>query len=553
MIVKLTTENLKESGGTVMSIGSITDGQLIGRSGSSIVGSAPMDVVGGRLTLTDATHIRYAFVTNNQIRLYDGTGWRLRNLSAEITKLNTDQDVAATTLAVDKVYDVFALDTGSATSADVAFARWAIPSERFVTYASGTSYSKGDRVNVDNASYSSIWAQTLTSDASGDYQGFCFRTVFPGSAFSGAGEYIKITFSAHSSTHMVIGYASIGECDPSGNVVNAIGTAQFKQIKFSGNNGITINGGATAQSDALQFRIDPNKYYAVSIDFASGSTNLCKKKMSATGYNTYYVSGSKYNIQSTGGWSLSATEIEGVSDISVSAATYYVSVANTNQNNAVSDVTKWASLGNVPANYDFAGLYIQDGIPVLGPSNATLDGRKYRWLGVIYTYNNSTVVNFKQQKDLMYVSNFYNAVPIGVGVNNPYTTDTSTVPGTSWEGWNSSATDWLCKFISCISRELFITATTTLYVYNTGGDADSLMASSIGLNTATAPAPSATVARAYVYKGGEYLRHSITAVFRYKLAGYNSVIPIQVKVSGGAQNMLLASTARSSFEGVIDG
>jgi microcystin-dependent protein len=42
MIVKLTTENLKESGGTVMSIGSITEGQTLKRSGSSVIGTVDM-------------------------------------------------------------------------------------------------------------------------------------------------------------------------------------------------------------------------------------------------------------------------------------------------------------------------------------------------------------------------------------------------------------------------------------------------------------------------------------------------------------------------------
>jgi hypothetical protein len=403
-IIHPTIGGIQQSDGSLLSIGTMADGQVPVRSGSQLIGQQAMDVVGGRLTMTDATHLRYAFVTSNQIRLHDGTNWRVRNLTSEITKLNTDTDVAGTALAVDKVYDVFALDTGSTTSADIAFARWRSVSERFEKYASGTSYSKGDRVNVDNNSYSSSFTQALDTN-SGDNSGYTFRTVVPGSSLSVAGEYIKVELTTASDLDATLAHVTIGESDAYGNIVNAFGTAQFKELLFSGAAGCTITQGVPKTSDALQFRIDPKKYYTIITDITSGGY----RRKSSTAVNLYYkASTASYNTPSLFGTTLVAGQCSFLSSITVSAATHYVSVANSNSGiTPGTDSSKWASLGLVPANYDFAGLYIQEGIPVLGPSNATLDGRKYRWLGVIYTFNN-TAVNFKDDDTHLLVSNFYN-------------------------------------------------------------------------------------------------------------------------------------------------
>jgi hypothetical protein len=522
-IIHPTIGGIQQSDGSLLSIGTLSDGQLPVRSGSQLIGTPVMDVVGGRLVATDTTHLRYAFVTSNQIRLYDGTNWRVRNLSAEITKLNTDTDVAGTALAVDKVYDVFALDTGSATAADVAFARWAIPSERFAGWAAGT-YSKGDRVALNNASYASTYACALDADAAGN-DGYTIRTVVPGSSLSTSGEYVKVTLKSCSSSTMVLAHTSIGECDAVGNIVNAFGTAQFKAVLFSGNAGCTVAQNSTLQSDALQFRIDKAKYYAITFDITTGGP----RKKTGTALDGYYAIGASYNVQAHPA-AASAGNNYGISDISVSAATYYVSVANSNTATPGTDVTKWASLGTIPANYDFAGLYLQDGIPVLGPSNATLDGRKYRWLGVIYTYNNSNTVNFKDENSYRYISNFYNQQAKTVETVNTNSTWTGYSTNT-WREMNGGSGQTKGYFILAVGQSLRLSSSGEVYTqtngayHNTGINLDS---------TSAAPTRSQTV-----YVGGAIGQATVSASYETSASPGLHYITLIEKGDGSHSNNVL--------------
>jgi hypothetical protein len=65
---------------------------------------------------------------------------------------------------------------------------------------------------------------------------------------------------------------------------------------------------------------------------------------------------------------------------------------------------KWVA---VTGAGDFLGLGVTDGRLVYANLG---DWRKYRWLGVIYTYNNGGTVNFKDDEQYRYISNFYNSI-----------------------------------------------------------------------------------------------------------------------------------------------
>ena len=69
-----TVVGVQETGGpTSITLGAIADGQSIRRSGTTIIGTAPMDIVGGRLDAASTTSLIWNFQNSNQIRLYNPT------------------------------------------------------------------------------------------------------------------------------------------------------------------------------------------------------------------------------------------------------------------------------------------------------------------------------------------------------------------------------------------------------------------------------------------------------------------------------------------------
>ena len=152
-----TVVGIKESGGTSLALGAISDGQFLKRSGSNVVGGDPLqDVVGGRLNLVSATSLGWCFWKNNQIRLYNGSSWELIRVASEPTVANTANDLNGATLAVNKIYDVFA-EYSDSTSFNLKFSRWASfgagTSSRTAAYSSGTTYNIGDRVTYGGHDY----------------------------------------------------------------------------------------------------------------------------------------------------------------------------------------------------------------------------------------------------------------------------------------------------------------------------------------------------------------------------------------------------------------
>jgi hypothetical protein len=93
---------------------------------------------------------------------------------------------------------------------------------------------------------------------------------------------------------------------------------------------------------------------------------------------------------------------------------------------------------------DFAGLYQHEGVWVQANSAA---GKKRRWLGIIYTYNNSATVNFKDDVNNRYVSNFYNRKIKDLASWN---TTTSWVYATAaWGEWNGGTGQIKGNFVQC--------------------------------------------------------------------------------------------------------
>ena len=114
------------SGPTSLLMGAVSDGQQLKRSGTSIIGTAPMDVVGGRLDLVSATSIKWGFQDSSQIRLYNPTSscWEVCNITTEPTLSNTATDLNSTALAPNTIYDIFA-EYSSSTAFTLVASRWA--------------------------------------------------------------------------------------------------------------------------------------------------------------------------------------------------------------------------------------------------------------------------------------------------------------------------------------------------------------------------------------------------------------------------------------------
>ena len=104
-------------------------------------------------------------------------------------------------------------------------------------------------------------------------------------------------------------------------------------------------------------------------------------------------------------------------------------------------VKKWAS----PTSRGIT-LYEWQGFLVHENSEA---GRKRRYIGDIYMYNNSGTAEFRDQIDRRFVLNYYNPVRKRVGKDCPYTTTTTVTfaTGTDYVRWEDNDT-WLVEFLA---------------------------------------------------------------------------------------------------------
>lgn len=162
------------SGPTSLLMGAVSDGQQLQRSGTSIIGTSPMDVVGGRLDAASTTSLIWNFQTSNQIRLYNPTSlcWEVCNITTAPTSSATGAlNVLGATqaLAVAKIYDVFAAYNTS-TAFNLEFSPWAVAtagaSARSAAWAgSSHAYVVGDRVSSSSVYYVCVEAHSSNTFA----------------------------------------------------------------------------------------------------------------------------------------------------------------------------------------------------------------------------------------------------------------------------------------------------------------------------------------------------------------------------------------------------
>lgn len=151
--------------------------------------------------------------------------------------------------------------------------------------------------------------------------------------------------------------------------------------------------------------------------------------------------------------------------VSNSSHYYVCKTAHTSHATTFSnDSANWVDNGLVPSNADFTGLYQHDGVWVSG-SDTT--GKSRRWLGIIYTYNNSSTVNFKDAESTRLISNYYN--PILKSARTYNSTSDWTFSSNSWREWNNGTGQVKGYFIMATSQDIFSTITQNIYVQTNGG------------------------------------------------------------------------------------
>ena len=371
-----------------------------------------IDVVGGRLDVgSSATQLIWNFCTSNQIRLINpNTGrWEIVQVATAPTAANTANDMStvANALVVDRVYDVFAY-WSSRTAINLAFAPWSFSS--LTPYASATdgSYNTGTTTCTSTMTTNSAPApNAVTPDTeTATYEAF--------KAFDGANDAKgwQTTNSAH--PHTLIYDFGAGRATVINKYAiqarNAATTYCPLTFKLQG----SISDGVTwVDLEAYRTITDPGqntwssyftimnstayRYYRLYITASAGATNYSSigemKLIQSTQLSSRYapwVTGTAYKVGMR---------------VLVSAV-YYACIVNHTSDVWATDLAavKWVALTGTG---DFLGLDIVDGVPIYANSGAY---KGYRWLGVIYTYNNSATVNFKDNVNYRYVSNFYNPV-----------------------------------------------------------------------------------------------------------------------------------------------
>ena len=207
-------------------------------------------------------------------------------------------------------------------------------SNYMVTTASGY-------VSPSSSTTDTLPAQTMTGDNAG-WTGYGCRQLIPASSLSTSGTIATVTFTGPSSgSALVVSAAYIG---PSGTAPNFSTTPV--QLKVGGSGSFTVPVGGTVTTDPVSYTLNHTVDQIVSIGVTSGDFRV---KTSATGFSRYYKASASGDASSTSvsGYSNTASELQGVSRISVGSGANNMTLVTTTQT-ADSSV----STGRVLLEYD---------------------------------------------------------------------------------------------------------------------------------------------------------------------------------------------------------
>jgi hypothetical protein len=222
-----------------------------------------------------------------------------------------------------------------------------------------------------------------------------------------------------------------------------------------------------------------NKYILKARYASTQNYRAFPKTWTLEGSNTGALGDAAGDINGTNGWFLLDTVATSTEPATNSwEASYHTFVNNNTYSKYRLRITDRYGTSNyvclnelklVEAITDFTGLYRQDGILV---SDSSVTGKKRRWLGIIYTYNNAGTVNFKDDVNYRFISNYYNRKVNGLQSSN--STTTWTYATSTWRESNGGTGQTRGVFVSCSSLNLSTIYSVVLIV-------GSSQASSIGI------------------------------------------------------------------------
>jgi hypothetical protein len=204
----------------------------------------------------------------------------------------------------------------------------------------------------------------------------------------------------------------------------------------------------------------------------------------------------------------------------------------------------WLDCGTVPSNTDFKGLYQYNGSWVYGPNYAgatVFDGRKYRWLGVIITYND-TGSKYRNTAYSQSIGNYYNAKATTVVTYN--TTASWTYNTATWRECNAGTGQVQGLFVSAFSQNCVGTIAEVVDISNAAYYADV----ALGVSSTSVPSNIATwgggivtafamvaAGTATIGKGYQYVTQLEEPEGAYTITNYGNQEPF----SHGAVNVFL--------------
>lgn len=372
-----------------------------------------IDAIGGRLDLVSATSLKWGFQNSNQLKLFNPTTskWELVRASTEPTIANTANDLNGTALAPNTIYDVFA-EYNSSTSMNLVLSRWATggdgannSSTSYATPVMTSNTAPGPvAVSADTEYDTNYKAYRAFNQADGSYDWMATNTSHPHMLMVDFGQPVcinKYNFRGRSQDANAWTPADF-VVQGTNNTSAAASDAKNANgwVDLDTRTGVASPGQSSWLSNYLTFNNSLSyRYYRLYITKNSANnnmTNLGELKLVAAANSLAGGSSRVRAYESTVTYAIGDRVTNGGHD--------WVKTSTAAAGTTPAAGSDWVDNGTSISG-DFAGLYRHDGVLV---SSSSTTGKSRRWLGIIYTYNNSGTVNFKDDVNYRYISNFYN-------------------------------------------------------------------------------------------------------------------------------------------------
>ena len=424
-----------------------------------------LDVVGGRLDLVSgsSTSIQWTFLNNNMIRLFNpSTGrWQIVQAASAPTLTNVSNDLNGTALAPNTIYDIFA-EYSSATAFTLVASRWAtggdgannastayatpvmtsnnapgpvVVSARSEVVADGQTYSAFRAFNQTSADYKDAWGS-----------GAAPSSGTPQNLMVDFGQPVCINrYAMQQRNNDTNGFPADWKLQGSNTDNNLNNDTNWDDLDTRSSVSAPAQAAWWPSGTGTTFTNFINnrsyRYYRIRITAISGTIGLAMvanlKLVAAP--NSLAGGSSRVRAYET-------SVIYNAGDRVTYGGHDWVCILQTTAGTTPVAGSYWVDNGTSVSG-DFSGLYRHYGVLV---SDSSPTGKKRRWLGIIYTYNNAGTVNFKDEETLRYISNFYNMKDSYIFSNN--TSSNYTFVNTSLLESNNGAGSVRGRCISCFTQ-----------------------------------------------------------------------------------------------------